>query len=102
MDMGEFTARDIVGPVRLVSQSRDITIAQFTQSLDLETQRGDIELQPGGCLYPPSRRIPAPAGSTWCCRRRPLFNCRPPPSAVKRSNDFGPQIQKQVEAARPR
>src|SRR5260370_7437036 len=47
MDLGAFTARDVVGPLRLVARSRDIKVEKFTQSLQLETERGDIELTPG-------------------------------------------------------
>jgi DUF4097 and DUF4098 domain-containing protein YvlB len=47
MTFGEFEARDIVGPVRLITRSRDIRMDQFTNSLELETQRGDVELNPG-------------------------------------------------------
>ena len=46
MDLGDFTANNVVGPLKLVTGSRDIKIDQFTQSLELETQRGDIELHP--------------------------------------------------------
>jgi DUF4097 and DUF4098 domain-containing protein YvlB len=46
MDMGEFNGNGLVGPVRLVTRSRDIHLSAFTQSLSLETERGDIELQP--------------------------------------------------------
>ena len=47
MDLGEFSAKDITGPVRLVTRARDIKLEQFTQSVELETERGDIELTPG-------------------------------------------------------
>ena len=47
MDLGQFSANGLTGPVRLVSGSRDVKLEQFTQSLEVETQRGDIELQPG-------------------------------------------------------
>jgi len=46
MDMSQFSGSGMVGPVRLVSRSRDIHISGFTQSLTLETEHGDIELQP--------------------------------------------------------
>ena len=46
MDLGEFNASGLVGPVRLVTGSRDIKIEKFTESLQLETDRGDITLQP--------------------------------------------------------
>jgi len=47
MTLGDFEAKDVVGPVRLVTRSRDIRMEQFTNSLELDTQRGDIELNPG-------------------------------------------------------
>jgi DUF4097 and DUF4098 domain-containing protein YvlB len=47
MDRGEFTASGLVGPVKLVTNARDIKMQKFTQSLELETQHGDVELQPG-------------------------------------------------------
>jgi len=53
MDLGEFDGNDLVGPVRLIGNSRDIRIEQFTQSLELENQRGDVELHPG--------RLPVPS-----------------------------------------
>jgi hypothetical protein len=97
MDLGEFTARDIVGPVRLVSQSRDITIEQFTQSLDLETQRGDIELQPGRL---PLASIEAHSGTgriDLVLPEKAAFQLQATAERGEAVNDFGPQIQKQVE-----
>ncbi len=47
MDLGELTANNVVGPVHMVTKSKDIHIEDFTQSMDLETERGDIELKPG-------------------------------------------------------
>ena len=47
MDLGDFTANGLVGPVRLSTRSKDIHLEDFTQSLELETERGDIELKPG-------------------------------------------------------
>jgi len=53
MDLGEFNGTDLVGPIRLIGNSRDIRLEQFTQSLELENQRGDVELHPG--------RVPLPS-----------------------------------------
>jgi len=46
MDLGELTGNNLVGPVHLVTKSKDVKIEDFTNALDLETDRGDIELQP--------------------------------------------------------
>jgi len=47
MDMGEFTAYGLVGPVRLITRSRDIKIGRFSQTMTVETEHGNIELDPG-------------------------------------------------------
>src|SRR5207253_870708 len=47
MDLGEFNARDVMGPLRLVTRSRDIKVQDVTQSIEVQTDRGDIELRPG-------------------------------------------------------
>lgn len=45
---GSFTANNVVGPVRLSARARDVQLSDFTQSLELTLDRGDIELRPGG------------------------------------------------------
>jgi DUF4097 and DUF4098 domain-containing protein YvlB len=52
MDLGQFTASGLVGPVRFVTKSRDIKLERFTESLELDTERGDVELNPGGTSLP--------------------------------------------------
>ena len=52
MDLGEFTARNVIGPMRLTTKSKDVRIQDFTESLELETERGDIELTPGKLPLP--------------------------------------------------
>lgn len=47
LDLSSFSGDNITGPVRFIARSRDIRLSQFTQSAQLETDRGDIELQPG-------------------------------------------------------
>jgi Putative adhesin len=44
---GEFSGNNIVGPIRLRARSSDVELSNFTQSLDLTLDRGDIDLKPG-------------------------------------------------------
>jgi DUF4097 and DUF4098 domain-containing protein YvlB len=47
MDLGQLNGTDLVGPIHLTStRSRDVELNQFTQSLDLAVDRGDITLRP--------------------------------------------------------
>jgi DUF4097 and DUF4098 domain-containing protein YvlB len=96
MDLGQFSARDIVGPARLVTSSRDVKVEQFTTSLDLETDRGDVELTPGRLPLPSidarsnSGRIDLalPAGAA--------FTLQATAETGDAVNDFGAPIQKET------
>jgi DUF4097 and DUF4098 domain-containing protein YvlB len=45
MDLGEFSGAKLVGPVRMITRSRDIQIDDVTNSVEIETERGDIEIR---------------------------------------------------------
>jgi DUF4097 and DUF4098 domain-containing protein YvlB len=47
MGLGEFTGSNLIGPIRLNARSRDVQMSDFTQSLDLTLERGDVELRAG-------------------------------------------------------
>jgi len=47
MGQGEFSADNLAGPVRVSARSRDVQMSNFTQSLELTLDRGDISLRPG-------------------------------------------------------
>jgi hypothetical protein len=44
---GEFSGNNVIGPIRLNARSSDVQLSDFTQSLDLTLDRGDIDLKPG-------------------------------------------------------
>jgi Toastrack DUF4097 len=47
LGLGELTADNVIGPIRVNARSRDVQLSSFTQSLDLTLERGDISLRPG-------------------------------------------------------
>src|SRR5271157_2810449 len=47
MDLSQFSANDVTGPMKLSTRSLDIHVHQVTHSLEVETERGEIELLPG-------------------------------------------------------
>jgi len=47
MGLGELTANNLVGPIRVNARSRDIQMSDFTQRLELTIERGNVELAPG-------------------------------------------------------
>ncbi len=96
MDLGQFTANNLTGPVRLISGSRDIKMQRFTQSLELETQRGDIELQPG--LPMPSLEVRSGIGRVeLILPEKATFHLEATAERGEATNDYGPAIQKQVD-----
>jgi hypothetical protein len=46
MDLGKLTGNNLVGPVHLSTKSKDVTIEDFTNTIQVETERGDIDLTP--------------------------------------------------------
>lgn len=52
MVLGNFSGTSLVGPVHLSGRSRDVQINGFTNALDLQIERGDIDLRPGELPLP--------------------------------------------------
>ena len=46
LERGSLDAKDLIGPLKLSAHSTDITLANFTEGLDLDVDRGDVELRP--------------------------------------------------------
>ena len=99
MDRSEVTASGLTGPVRLVTRSRDVKLEQFTQSLELETEHGDVELQPAF----PVPSIDARSGFGRIDLVLPPksdFDLQATAERGEVVNDFGPPIEKEVEGRR--
>jgi len=98
--MGEFTARDIVGPMRAgCRQSREyLESKQFRRSRSIwKTQRGDIELQAGAALSSIEAHFGNGHESTGSAGKKAAFQLRPPRSAVKRSTITGRRSRRKSE-----
>ncbi len=92
MDRSEVTASGLTGPVRLVTRSRDVKLEKFTQSLELETEHGDVELQPA---YPVAR-IDARSGFgrvDLVLPEKAVFDLQATAERGEAVNDFGPPIE---------
>ncbi len=46
MDRGSFNAEGVIGPLKLTTHATDITLARFTNPVDVSVDRGDIDLRP--------------------------------------------------------
>jgi len=96
MDLGQVSGTDVVGPVRLVTGSRDVKLEKFTQSLELETQRGDIQLQPS--LPMPSIEARSGVGRIeLVVPEKATFDLQATAERGEAVNDFGPQIQREMD-----
>ena len=97
MDLGAFTASDVVGPLRLVTRSRDIKLEKFSQSLELETERGDIELSPGRVPLSPIEARTGIGKIELVLPEKSAFVLEATAEHGDAINDFGPQITKDSE-----
>ena len=97
MDLGKFSAKNVVGPMRLMGGSRDVKIEQFTNTLELEIQRGDVELTPGRL---PLAAMDVRSGSgkiDLVLPPKAAFTIDATAQAGDVNNDFAEQIVKQVD-----
>ena len=97
MDLGELTGNNLVGPVHLVTKSKDVKIEDFSNSLDLETERGDIELQP---KHMPLAKIDARSRSgqiNLVLPDKAGFQLVATTDHGEAVNDFGSPIQKETD-----
>jgi DUF4097 and DUF4098 domain-containing protein YvlB len=46
MDLGDFRADDFTGPLHLRCQSRDVHISNFSNEVEVNVERGDVEISP--------------------------------------------------------
>jgi DUF4097 and DUF4098 domain-containing protein YvlB len=97
MDLGQFNGSDITGPVRLVTGSRDIKLEKFTQSLELETQRGDVELTPGHLPLPSIDARTGVGRIDLIVPPRATFEVLATAERGEVVNDYGPPLEKETE-----
>jgi hypothetical protein len=96
MDLGQITGSGITGPTRLVTNSRDIKLEQFTQSLEVETQHGDVQLQPAS----PVSAIDARSGVgriELILPEKASFDLQATAERGEAVNDYGAAIQRETE-----
>ena len=97
MDVSEFNGTDLVGPIRLVGNSRDIRMEQFTQSLELENQRGDVELHPGRLPMPSIEARTQSGRFELVLPDKATFQLDATAERGEAVNDFGAPIQKETD-----
>ncbi len=96
MDLSEVTGSGITGPMRLVTRSRDVKLDQFTQSLELETERGDVQLQPSMPVAAIEARS-AMGRIELVLPDKASFDLQATAEHGEAINDFGSAIQKETE-----
>jgi len=97
MDLGDFTARNLVGPIHLKTKTKDVRIEDFTDALELETDRGDIQIQPG---HLPLARIEAHSRSgkiELAIPDKAAFHLLATARHGEVMNDFGPPLEKETD-----
>jgi len=97
MDLGEFTARNVVGPVRLVTKTKDVRMEDFTQSLEIETERGDIELTLSKAPVPRITARSRTGKIDLALPARSTFELTASTDHGDAVNDFGPPIEKETD-----
>jgi hypothetical protein len=97
MDLGELSATKLVGPVHLTTKSKDIKIDGFSESLELETERGDIELTPNHAPLPKIEAHTRSGQMTLVLPDKASFQLMANTDHGDAVNDFGPAIQQATD-----
>jgi len=97
MDLGELNANHLTGPVHLVTKSKDIKIEDFSESLELENERGDIELTPNHAPLPKIEARTRSGQITLSLPDKASFQLAASTDHGDAVNDFGPAIQQQSD-----
>jgi DUF4097 and DUF4098 domain-containing protein YvlB len=98
MTLGGFEGKDLVGPMRLITRSRDIRLDQFTNAVELETQRGDIEINPGKVPLAPIEARSGAGKIELLLPERSTFQIEATAEHGDAVNDYGPPITKEEGA----
>lgn len=100
MDLGQFTGTNLAGPIHLSSsRSRDVEIDQFTQSLELVLDSGDITLRPMQAVL---SKIDARTRNGQVEIMLPVsakFDLKAVTSRGELTNDYGPVLKTVSEGA---
>lgn len=97
MDLGDFNASNVVGPLRLNAANRDVRIQEFTEALELETDRGDIELTPGKLPLPKIEARSRSGKIELVLPPKSNFQLEASTDHGEAINEFGPAIRKEAE-----
>lgn len=96
MDLSEISGSGLTGPTRLVTRSKDIKLEQFTQGLEVDTERGDVQLSPAS----PVPSIEARSGQgriELVLPAKASFDLQATAERGEAVNDYGSVIQKETE-----
>ena len=83
--------------MRLVTDSRDIKLEQFTQSLEVETERGDLQLTAGVAGVRDRGAVGQSGRIELVLPEKAKFDLQATAERGEAVNDFGDAIQKETE-----
>lgn len=93
MTLGDVRATNITGPLRIQSQTKDIELIGFTDSLDLSVNRGNLILAPGS-LTPARMNVRLEAGDVeLALAPGARFELNAETSRGEAINDYGDQLR---------
>lgn len=89
---GDLTGNNVTGPIRLTGRSRDVQLSDFTQSLDLTLDRGDVELRPAMLNFPKVDVRLRSGDLDLALPEKAKFNLKAQTDRGEFHNEFGPPL----------
>jgi DUF4097 and DUF4098 domain-containing protein YvlB len=100
MDLGDFSATDVVGPVKLSTsgRSRDVQLERFTNAVEIALDRGNVVLRPAQAV-PPRIGVQTRFGDIEIALPESAkFQLKGTTNRGEVNNDFGPALS--IESSR--
>jgi DUF4097 and DUF4098 domain-containing protein YvlB len=97
LDLSDLRANGVVGPMRVRTKSRDVHIDDFTDSLDLDLARGDVEVS---ASKTPLGKIEIHTNNgnvEFALPEKAVFDLKASTRQGEAHNDFGPAVKMEME-----
>jgi DUF4097 and DUF4098 domain-containing protein YvlB len=101
MSRGNISMENVVGPVMVRAKTKDVQVSQFTQALDLQVDRGDLEIRPSVAPMPRVTAVTKSGNVELTLPENAKFTIRASAEKGEIENDFSglPAVQDEDRGA---
>ena len=96
-DLGDLTASDVTGPFRLKSRTKDVQLTDITSAVEIDLDRGDIEVRQAKVPMPRMRLVTRSGDLELALPEKATFQLTATTDHGELDNSFGPAFREETE-----